>query len=730
LSEPRRQGDLDPPHGPRDYFLARFGHAPPAIRAKVAVFLKVNTVIAVFLVTNVVLVEQILAVDLFATAIELGWTAVLAAAFVLLRTGRYAAASNLTIAVALVSLCSLGYEVSPGGPLLGFTKLAFLLAPAIVYAFLVGAGKWPAVWATGFSFVALGTFFALRLAREPEGGPTGYEYAWLVSSYFVIAVIGYMAHVASTIYLDAIGVAEQKARESHENMEGIRRAGIRFRTIFDSINEAVFIHDPSTGLIVDVNRKMTQIYGWTAAEARSMSVSQLSSNIPPYTQREADQWIAKARVGETPTLEWQAKAKDGRIFWVEVNMCRADIDGQDRLLVTIRDIEQRKNEEQERARLEDRLRQSEKMDAIGHLAGGIAHDFNNQLTGILGYAELLRYSVTDRESVSFAEHIVRASRRSADLTRQLLAFARKGNYQIAPVNIHALIAEVVALLERSIDKRITIRTELAASVPVVMGDSTQLQNALLNLAINARDAMPEGGEIVIASRSIEANASTRKHSPTLSCGPWLRISVTDTGIGMSEDTIKRIFEPFFTTKEPGKGTGMGLAAVYGAVQIHRGAIAVDSKLGRGTTFDIDLPRAATEAPEKGPDAQPPERMVKTRVLIVDDERDVRDLLADMLDRAGCDVRTCQDGIEAITLFTKAWREIDVVILDMVLPRMGGRDMFAALRRIDPKANVLLVSGYSLDGETQSLLDAGARGFLEKPFHVATLLQMVSACVRR
>jgi PAS domain S-box-containing protein len=716
-------------HRLKEYFLARLTDAPPAIRAKAAVFLNVNAVIALMLTINVVVVEEILTRDHFSAVVETAWIAVIGIAFALLRKGRYAAASNLTIAVVLASLASLGYVSSVGGPLFSFAKLGFLLVPAIVYAFLVGAGESPPVWATVFSLLVLGIFFALRLARELPGGLTAHEYSWLLSSCLVIAGIGFMSHAASAIYLDAIAVSEQKARESRETVENLRRAGVRFRTIFDSINDAVFIQDPATGTIVDVNRKMTDLYGWTGQEAARMSVGQLSSNVPPYTQREADAWMAKARSGQTPIFEWQARAKDDRVFWVEVSMCRAEIDGQDRLLVSVRDIEQRKREESQRARLEDRLRQAEKMDAIGHLAGGIAHDFNNQLTGILGYAELLRLSVNDAESVSFAEHIVRASRRSSDLTRQLLAFARKGNYEIVPVNIHSLIDEVVALLERSIDKRISIRTDLAAGVPFVIGDPTQLQNALLNLAINARDAMPEGGELLLATKTFEVDAQARKEFPQLSLGTWLRMSVTDTGTGMNDETLRRLFEPFFTTKETGKGTGMGLASVYGTIQSHQGVISVDSKLGRGTTFEIDLPLAETKDVEKGPAARSFVRMDRTRVLVVDDEGDVRDLIRDMLVRAGCEVKTCQDGLEAVEHFVQAWREIDVVILDMMLPKMSGRDIFAALRRIDPAVKVLLASGYSLDGEAQALLDQGARGFLEKPFHVSTLLEKVEACAR-
>ncbi len=703
----------------RSHLLARLGDAPPAIRAKAAVFVNVNLVIAAMLAINVVVVELILTHDPLAAAVESGWIAVIATAFAFLRRGRYAAASNLTIAVTLVSLGALGFEATVGGPLFSFTKLALLLAPAIVYAFLVGAGRQPPVWATAFSLALLGVFFAWRFVDVP-GGTDALDVSWLVSTYFLITAIGFMSRGASAIYLDAIVAAEEKARESRAGVEGLQRAGVRFRTIFDSINEAVFIQEAETGAIVDVNRKMSELYGYTVDEVRRLSIAELSSNVPPYTQGEAEGWRALALSGRTPTFEWQARAKDGRVFWVEVSMCLATLDDEERLLVTVRDIERRKAEQQQRASLETRLRQSEKMDAIGQLAGGVAHDFNNQLTAILGYGELLRLAAKDAESASFAEHIVRASRRSADLTRQLLTFARKGHYQVVPVDVHALVIEVIALLERSIDKRITIRTEFKDGEAVVLGDPAQLEAALLNLAINARDAMPEGGTLTISTRALEPDGRARKSTPPAP-GPHLRISVTDTGTGMSEATLKRLFEPFFTTKAPGKGTGMGLASVYGAVQIHKGTIAVDSQLGRGTTFEIDLPLAQTAVDEPRNEPRALADLARLRVLVVDDEPDVRELLRQMLARAGCQVRTSQDGAEALALFAREGRDIDVVILDLMMPRMSGRDVFAALRRLDPGVKVLVASGYSLDGEAQALLDDGAIGFLQKPFELGTLL---------
>jgi PAS domain S-box-containing protein len=696
---PRISPGTDPFTRVRTRWLARLSDAPPAVRAKAAVFLSVNAVILAMLAVNAVVVEWLVTRDFMSAIVELLWIAVITAAFSLLRKGRYAAASNFTIAGGLVSLAVLGYAESFGGPLFTFTKLAFLLAPGIVYAFLLGEGSTAPVLATAFTLLVLGLFFIVRLRREVPAELAGVSYAWFFSSCLVVTAIGYMARAASRIYLDAISVAE--------------RAGAHFRTIFDSVNDAVFIQDPVTGAILDANRNVAELYGWSSAEVVRLSMRDLSSNVAPYGEAEAQRWIARARAGETPTFEWQAKAKDGQTFWVEISMSQAQLDGRERLLVSVRDIEARKQAERERAELEGRLRQAEKMDAIGHLAGGVAHDFNNQLTGILGYAEMLSESLKDPELASFAAHIARASRRSADLTRQLLAFARRGSYQMVAVDIHLLVNEVVALLERSLDKRISIRSQLAGETPYVMGDPSQLQSMLLNLAINARDAMPDGGELFIGTQLVDAGV--------------VRITVADTGTGMSEQTLKHLFEPFFTTKEVGKGTGMGLASVYGAVQIHKGTISVESALGRGSTFEIELPRATPPSERAAAEGPGLVSLAGRRALVIDDERDAREVVTTLLSRAGCQVRAYADAREAVAAFAEGWREIDVVILDMVMPGMGGPAAFAALQRIDPRVRVLLLSGHSIDGEAQALIDKGARGFLEKPFEAAILLETVETC---
>lgn len=674
-------------------WLERMEGAPPAVRAKATVFVKVNVVVVAMLAFNAVVVEWLLTHNHQSAEIEALWIAVIVGAFVLLRRGHYRLASNLTIIAGLASLAALGFADSVGGPMLSFTRLAFLLTPAIVYAFLLGDGAAPPVWATAASLAVLAVYFFLGNVGYKKG-----DLAWFFSTYLVIIAIGYMARRASTIYLDAIAGAE--------------RAGARLRTIFDAINDGVVILDPASGVILDANHKTVELYGWTRAELLGKDICELSSNVAPYTQSDAAAWMALARAGESPTFEWQARSKDGKVFWVEVSMRQDEIDGADRLLVSIRDIEVRKQAESDRAHLEARLRQAEKMDAIGHLAGGVAHDFNNQLTGIMGYAELLASSVEDPELATFAAHIARAARRSADLTRQLLAFARRGNYQAVAVDVHALLGEVVTLLERSLDKRISIRLDLVAASPVVLGDPSQLQNALLNLAINARDAMPDGGELRLGTSML---------------GSFVRVVVADTGSGMSEETLNHVFEPFFTTKEPGKGTGMGLASVYGAVEIHKGKITVESALGKGTTFQIDLP--LSQQPGAGPQSPRAEAVSLSgrRVLVIDDEAEVRDVIREVLSRAGCAVETCSGGATGLAAFTARWRQIDVVILDIVMPEMSGRAVFSALRQIDPDVRVLILSGHSLDGETRALLDDGAQALLDKPFHAEALVAKVDAC---
>lgn len=373
-----------------------------------------------------------------------------------------------------------------------------------------------------------------------------------------------------------------------------------------------------------------------------------------------------------------------------------------------------------------RRKQAEKMNALGQLAGGIAHDFNNQLSAILGFAEILSFSLEDEKLKHNAKMIAQAATRSSDLIRQLLAFARKGKYQSELVDIHIIIGEVVALLRHSIDKRIVIKQNLAAPNTRTLCDSNQIQNALLNLAINARDAMPDGGELVFStSQEILKESDCRDMGFDITPGPYLNISVSDTGKGIDADIQHHIFEPFFTTKEVGKGTGMGLAAVYGTINNHKGAITLSSTSGQGATFSIHLPLTGSPVHmEKADKPAAGTAQKKALILVVDDEELVRVVIADILKALGHEVILCKDGNEAVRIFEQNWERIDLVILDLMMPQVTGGETFVALRRINPQANILLASGFSVDGQAQALLDAGAMDFLQKPFTVSKLSEKI------
>ncbi|HET9551477.1 MAG TPA: ATP-binding protein [Anaeromyxobacteraceae bacterium] len=377
--------------------------------------------------------------------------------------------------------------------------------------------------------------------------------------------------------------------------------------------------------------------------------------------------------------------------------------------------------------MEEQLRQAEKLAAIGQLAGGVAHDFNNQLTGILGNAELLVEALPDRpELKAAAEEIRAAAQRSARLTHQLLAFARKGKVLSVPVDLHRLVGELLEAARRDFGPAIACEAALGAAPATVLGDPVQLHGALYNLAANARDAMPAGGTLLVETRTVSLDAAARGRLPfELPPGPLVEVRVSDTGVGMDEETQAHLFEPFFTTKARGQGSGLGLAAVYGTVKAHHGAVAVESTPGSGTTFTLWLPAA----PEVGAEADEPPEPGRAgrgaRILVVDDEKLVRDTLARVLRRAGHEVLLASRGLEALATYQEAWRAIDLVVLDLMMPDLGGPEVHARLRQRNPSARIVLSSGYALEGEARRLLEAGRTWLLQKPFTLDDVHRVVA-----
>ncbi len=390
----------------------------------------------------------------------------------------------------------------------------------------------------------------------------------------------------------------------------------------------------------------------------------------------------------------------------------------------------------DRRLLEEQLRQSQKMEAIGQLAGGIAHDFNNLLSSILGNADLMRSSeaLTD-EDRECLDQIVVASERSADLTRQLLSFSHKGKLQNTAVNVHDLIGEVITLLSRSIDRRIKISRKLNADHPFVNGDSSMLQNALLNLGVNARDAMSKTpadadslDELIFSSTEVYLDQeSALQRSDELEPGWYIQICVSDTGCGMSPHVLERIFEPFFTTKEVGEGTGLGLASSLGCMETHNGSLAVVSELDVGTTFTIMLPRSA-EVSQDRPRQEVHISGDGSKILFVDDDDILRQTMVRVLRRLGYEVVACQDGLEAIEYYEQNFDNIDLIILDLIMPRMGGDEAFQHLMKINPEARILISSGFAKNNSVEELIRLGACGFLGKPFNIAELSSVLAVHV--
>ena len=399
-----------------------------------------------------------------------------------------------------------------------------------------------------------------------------------------------------------------------------------------------------------------------------------------------------------------------------------------RFLVFAKDVTEHKAAEAALRAAQENLHHAEKMQAIGQLAGGVAHDFNNQLTTVLAFSELLRQEVQpDPKLTAYCDQIMAGIKRASDLTAQLLAYSRKGKYQSVHIDLHYLVDEVCSLLQRTIDKKVDVRLDLRAPTSATVGDPTQLQNVLLNLALNARDAMPDGGTLTISTRVVEESDIVRQSLlGTLSQTHYIEVCVADTGVGMTADVLGRIFEPFFSTKAPGKGLGMGLPSVYGAVVGHNGAIRVESEPGRGSAFYVYLPASEVQAVS---DEQPvslevvPKR--SARIIVVEDEPTLRVAVCTVLTHLGHVVKGFTSGRDAIAYYRDHWADTDLVILDMIMPVMNGKETFLALKAVNPDVVALVASGYSLETETEEILRSGVRGFLQKPFKMEDLAKGVT-----
>jgi len=388
------------------------------------------------------------------------------------------------------------------------------------------------------------------------------------------------------------------------------------------------------------------------------------------------------------------------------------------LVAYSKDISGEKQSEEERRKLTAQLQQAQKMEAIGTLAGGIAHDFNNLLMAIQGNVSLILF---DMEAAHphhrILVNIESLIRSGAELTSKLLGYARRGQYESRPMAMNELVRETSETFGR-MRKDITIHPELSDDLKSIIADRAQLEQVLLNLFVNAADAMPDGGKLILRTRNV-----THREIPfrgyRINPGSYVLLTVTDTGVGMAPETIARIFDPFFTTKKMGRGTGLGLASAYGIVKSHNGYIDVESEAGKGSTFSVFLP--ATDQPtcdDTAPGGKP--AAGSGTILLVDDEQTVLDVTAKMIERLGYTVTKALSGREAIDRFRQTPGVFSLVILDMIMPEMGGGEVFDQLKRIHPRVKVLLASGYSMQGQAREIMNRGCIGFIQKPFTLQDL----------
>jgi two-component system, cell cycle sensor histidine kinase and response regulator CckA len=436
--------------------------------------------------------------------------------------------------------------------------------------------------------------------------------------------------------------------------------------------------------------------------------------------RSLDEFVSAApgEAGAPPEMRLRRGSEPGP----RVDMSVADVRIEERQLsiASLRDLT-------EREALEGQLRQAQKMEMLGRLAGGIAHDFNNLLGGVLLAASSLRLEIgAEDPGHDSVRTIERSAQRAAELTKQLLSFARRDAFRMESVAVAEVVAGVQAICRRTFGPQVHVAVEVHSDLAIVRGDEGQLAQALLNLCINARDAMPDGGTITIRTAVEDVAASGVASVPGLEAGRYVVISVTDTGVGMAADVQAHLFEPFFTTKARGKGTGLGLATSHGIVRGHGGAIRVHSEVGRGSRFDLLLRQVNAPVTRPSLEGAPAPPTGTETILVVDDEHDLRRAVGAMLGRLGYVVVEAVGGREGIERFRQQPGRFDLVLLDLLMPDVAGVDVFRAIRALRPEARVLLFTGFAQDADIGLLLEAGAAGVLYKPAPVGEL----AATVRR
>ena len=517
-------------------------------------------------------------------------------------------------------------------------------------------------------------------------------------------------------FLESVGGHIALAIERRRSEEALRKSESMFRLLFSHTPLPTWVFDTETGKFLEVNEAAVKQYGYSEDEFRRMSVLDL--------QPLSDRGMAK-EIWRHPSLEafhrgqWRHAGKDGRIFKVELVAHELEYAGRRVRLVVAQDIS-------ERQQLEEQLRQAQKMEAVGRLAGGVAHDFNNLLMVIKGHTELLLGALAPEDkSRRKIEQIERSADRATTLTRQLLAFSRMQVLQPRTINLNSIVEEMGKLIPRLIGEDVELVLHTSPDLGTIRADVSQIEQIIMNLAVNARDAMPKGGKLLIETSNEELDSAYKTAHPVVKPGRYVLLAVSDTGIGMDPETQAHIFEPFFTTKEQGKGTGLGLSTVYGVVKQSGGFIWAYSELGKGASFKIYLPRvdAAVEDVAQASAASQVMRGTET-VLLAEDEQDVREVAREFLESAGYKVILAANGAEALVRAEEHRGAIDLLVTDMVMPGMSGHELARRLQQQQSDLGVIYMSGYSEQAAAEATKSAVSTAILTKPFSRAAILRAV------
>jgi PAS domain S-box-containing protein len=511
-------------------------------------------------------------------------------------------------------------------------------------------------------------------------------------------------------------VSERKRAE-----EQLKTSESTHRLLFQSNPHPMYVTDVETLRFLDVNEAAIRHYGYSREEFLSMKATDIrpSEDVPPLLE-------ALARVNKNSSVHkvgvWRHRKKDGSYVEMDIAVHRFNFRGRMAVLAAATDVT-------EQRRLEQQLRQAQKMEAVGRLAGGIAHDFNNLMMIVTSYAQLLLEKKPEPPMRRYAENILDAGKKAADVTRQLLAFSRKQILQPTIVDINDLIRELNKMLPRLLGADIEMVLRLQPDLWHVQADSGQIEQVIMNIAINARDAMPDGGKLIVETRNVELHHSYTLEQTTVQSGSYVVLSMTDTGIGMDSETKNRVFEPFFTTKAVGKGTGLGLATVYGIVKQSSGYIWVDSDLGRGSTFTVYLPSVAENVAEMGATEPATAELPggTETILLIEDEPGLRAAAREFLELKGYTVLEAGSGTEAVRLANDYRLPIQVILSDLVMPGMSGTEAVKEIKQRHANARVVYMSGYSDRALGPDVMADGAI-FIQKPFSLDSLAQKLADCM--